>query len=91
MEHVGAMTEQIGSISQVLLSGAGGENDHNNLKKDDVVQIVQQELRNSMRPTNQNARKNDGHDTCKTGWEYCLRRKFPKTITSWLKRLPLSL
>ena len=53
LEHVGAMTEHIGSIPEVLLSSASCEVDGNQLKKENVVQIVQQEVRNSMRPTNQ--------------------------------------
>ena len=52
LEHVGAMMERISSISQGLLSVAGGENDVNHLKKEGFVHIVQQEVRKSMRPTN---------------------------------------
>ena len=52
LEHVGAMTEHIGSISQVLLTGSGGQGDQSHLKEEDVVEIVQREVRNSIRPTN---------------------------------------
>ena len=52
LEHVGAMTEHIGSISKVLLTGSGGQGDQSHLKKEDIVEIVQREVRNSIRPTN---------------------------------------
>ena len=46
------MAEHIGSISQVLRTGSGDAGERNSLKKEDVVEIVQREVRDSMRPTN---------------------------------------
>ena len=46
------MAEHIGSISQVLRIGSGDTGERNSLKKEDVVEIVQGEVRDSMSPTN---------------------------------------
>ena len=52
LEHVGAMAEHIGWISEVFRTGSSDAGERNSLKKEDVVEIVQREVGDSIRPTN---------------------------------------